>query len=524
MSVPIEKLQLRTILCERVFVKWMNPSGAPSTLGSCLYDNKQNPKFVMTVSCNREGYIHVHFSLVVSIKRNGKNQQMEMLFVVPPDANFASASTPFPISTTDDLSFLDASALHEAGISESQQVILLRFDLTAKGFVLAKKKAWPIIKPSNTTSSQLIRSLESLSDTTTFSAYMRPNSYAREGLKELCKRLSNTGAAIHKPNMKETYVQQGAMLVEWGKFIHQDRQDNPPPYPDNSIRPSPEVQVPQSPPIRLENKTNSFGTTIPETPSRTPITQNTSPVLHGIFSASVEEPLDSEVNLDNNEDVPSDIEEDLRDIDYFEPDSDEEFLANLNSRELSQQLEDALAIPKMLKAKLKEWLDRATTINPNVHEHKRLISKLSTLGHCIRTSNTRLFDATLPWCSALFFHNPFDSFSAVGLRNETNQCLISDMVRLIKWANEFRHGAEMNSLVMDEFVKLGRAARTTYPHPGRHQTEYERQKTACIICVVAEFGKSGVDGGGEDCKPVPRKRYPLEETHGNISKRAKNIQ
>ena len=409
MSVPIEKLQLQNLLCERVFVKWVNQSGTPFTLGSCLHHNKQNPKFVMRAGCDMEGHIHIHFSLMVSIKVAGKRQQMEMLLVVPPDADFASASTPLPISNLNDLSFLDASALHEAGISESEHIILLRFDLTARGFVVTKKKTSATIKPTNSTSNKLTRSLESLSNMITFNVYIRPNDYAREGLKEICKRLSSTGTGtgIHKTDMVEMYVQQGAVPVDWARFMYHDRRDiTPPPYIENSTRLLAEVQAPQSPPITFEKETPSVNTVevvVAETPTRTPIGPSPTPVLNGIFSSGVEEPLDSEVDLD-------DIEEDSRHLEMdFDVDSDEEFSANLNSRELSQQLKHDLAVPKALKSEFVEWVNGAMTINTNVYEHKRLITKLSILGDCVRTSNGRVFDATRPWCSALFFYDPIDS-------------------------------------------------------------------------------------------------------------------
>ncbi|KAI9646328.1 hypothetical protein NHQ30_005769 [Ciborinia camelliae] len=520
MSVPIKKLQLKTLLRERVFVKWVDPSGMPFTLGSCLYDNKQNPKFVMTAGCDMEGHVHIHFSLMVSIKLAGKDQQMEMLLVVPPNANFANASTPLPKSNIDDLSFLDASALHEAGISESEHVILLRFDLTAKGFVVMKKKTSPTIRPSNSTSNKLIRSLESLSDMMIFSVYIRPNDYAREGLKELCKRLSNTGTAIHKTNMEEMYVQQGAMLVEWDRFMYQNRQDTlPPPYTDNPTRLLSEVQVPQSPPIIFEKETLSINNIevaiaekIAETPTQTPVSPNHTPVLHGMFSSSAEESSDSEVNLD-------DIEEDSRYIEMdFDVGSDEEFLANLNSRELSQQFKHDLAVPKMLESKFVEWVNGAMTINPNVYEHKRLITKLLILGDCVRTSNARVFDATTPWCSALLFYDPFDSDNTLELWEERNRWLISDMAKLIKWANEFHYGAEISSLLINDFVKLGSAARTFALHPGYDKAEYSLQRSVCIVRVLVKFGKPGA--GGKNSKPVSRKGHTLE-THSNVSKRAK---
>ncbi|KAG4024995.1 hypothetical protein MFRU_074g00010 [Monilinia fructicola] len=518
MSVPIEKLQLKTLLRERVFVKWVNPSGMPFTLGSCLYDNKQNPKFVMTAGCDMEGYVHIHFSLMVSIKLAGKDQQMEMLLVVPPNADFADASTPLLKSNIDDLSFLDASALHEAGISESERVILIRFHLTAKGFVVMKKKTSPTIRPSNSTSNKLIRSLESLSDMTIFSVYIRPNDYAREGLKELCKRLSNTGTVIHTANMKEMYIQQGAMLVEWDRFMYQNRQDTlPPPYTDNPTRLVSEVQVPRSPPTTIEKEMPSINTiemAIAETPTRTPVSPNPNPVLHGIFSSSSEEPSESEVNLD-------DIEEDSRYIEMdFDVGSDEEFLANLNSRELSQQFKHDLAVSKTLESKFMEWVNGAITINPNVYEHKHLITKLLILGDCVRTSNARVFDATRPWCSALLFYDPFDSDNTLELWEERNRWLISDMAKLIKWANEFHYGAEISSLLINDFVKLGSAARTFALHPGNDKAEYSLQKSVCIVRVLVEFGKPGADG--KNSKPVSRKGHTLE-IHGNVSSKRTKI-
>lgn len=521
MSVPIKKLT--TLLRERVFVKWLDPSGSPSTLGSCLYDNKQNPKFVMTAGYDMEGHVHIHFSLMVSIKLAGKVQQMELLLVVPPDANFADASTPLPKSNIDDLSFLDASALHEAGISESEHVILIQFDLTARGFVVMKKKTSPTIRPSNSTSNKLIRSLESLSGMIIFSVYIRPNDYAREGLKEVCKLLNNTGSTIQQPtSMKEMYVQQGAMLVEWGRFVYQDRQDALlPPYTENPNQLLSEVQVPQSPPIICEKDGPSINTvevTIAETPTRTPFSPSPEPILHGILSSS-EQSSDCEVNLDDFEENSRYIETD------FDVGSDEEFLANLNSRELSQQLNNDLGVPQILQSKFMEWINEAIMINPDVYQHKHLITKLLILGDCVRTSNARVFDATRYWCSAILFYDPFDSDNTPELWEEGNRWLISDIAKLIKWANEFHYGAEISSLLMKDFVKLGSSARTIALQSGHDKDEYNLQKSVCIVRVLVEFGKPGVGAGRKNnSKSVIRKEkaHALESrNNSNVSKRAR---
>ncbi|CAD6447873.1 f782ed17-820a-485c-aa5e-06c418fcc7a1 [Sclerotinia trifoliorum] len=187
---------------------------------SCSHDNKHNPNFVMTAHCDAREHIHIHFSLTVSIKLAGKKLQMEMTLVVPPDADFASASTPRPISSIDDLSH-DASAIHEAGLSNSQHLFLLQFNLTTKGFVITKEKTAPIIRPSTTTTNKLIRNLESLSNTTIFSIYISQSTYAEIGLEKLRTHLSNTctDTDTRETNIKEKYIQQGAMLVEWSRFV-----------------------------------------------------------------------------------------------------------------------------------------------------------------------------------------------------------------------------------------------------------------------------------------------------------------
>ncbi|PQE16121.1 hypothetical protein CJF30_00011152 [Rutstroemia sp. NJR-2017a BBW] len=245
-SVPIEKLQLEKLLDERVFVKWVDESGTTFTLGSCLHDNKQTPDFFMAAYRDTEGQIHIHFKLQVFVTLAGKKQRIDMLLVVPPDADFANASTPCPISSIDDLSH-DVSAIHEAGLSNAQHVFLLQFNLTTKGFVVTKKKT-TTIRPHTTTTNRLIRGLESLSNTTIFSVYMRPSTYAKVNLEKLRTHFSNTYTATdtHKTNLKEMYIQQGAILLEWSKFVYKKQQH---PIPPIYSQLSPEEQVRQSPPV-----------------------------------------------------------------------------------------------------------------------------------------------------------------------------------------------------------------------------------------------------------------------------------
>ncbi|KAK6593056.1 hypothetical protein H4I95_11430 [Botrytis cinerea] len=507
-EILIEKLQLQRILCERVFIKWEDQSGESCTLGSRTKNNKKDLKLLMAAYCDEEGHIHIHFSIKVSISRDGKKHEKEMLLVVPPDADFSKALTPCSISTINALSRLDAAAIHDAGISDSVHVIYLPFDLITEGFVVRNTTSALKPKPWNRPSQELIRRFVSLSNTKIFTVYITPNDYARVGLKGLHDRLSKTSTATNTRtnNMMEMYIQQGGVLVESSRLDP----ELPPQYTENPPQPLPEVQVPRSPPIIFEQKTlsiNTFETAIAETPARIPATPN-SIVVHSIFSPICEELSDSEVDWD-------DIEETWRpDID-----SDQEGLVNLNSRDPSQQFNSReqsqqfncdSEVSKILESKFAEWMETAGQINPNIHEHKRLITKLLILGNCIRTSNSGVFDATIFWCSTIFFYDPFDSDISPQLW-ERNLWLLSDMARLIKWANKVHYSAEMNPLLVDHFLKLGDTARTTALHPEYSYDSYERQKRVCTTQVIIKLGKP-------TSKPVSRKHLG---TDSNTSKRVK---
>lgn len=520
MSVPIiEKLELEKLLDERVFVKWVDQSGTTFTLGSCLHTNKQRPDFFMAVYRDVEGQIHIHFKLRVFVKLAGKKRQIEILLVVPPDADFANASTSCPISSIDDLSH-DASAIHEAGLTNAQHVFLLQFNLITKGFVVTEKKT-TAITPHTTTTNMLIRGLESLSNATIFSVYMRASTYAKVDLEKLRTHFSNarTATDTRKTNLKEMYIQQGAMLLEWSKFVYKKQQHPIPPiYAQSSV----EVQVHQSPPTYAQSSPEAqvsqssltiFEEAIEETPAGSPTSLNSTSV-HGIFS-SCEESSDGEVNL-------HDIEKDIG-ID-FDADSDEEQLAkeqlaSLNSRELNQQFYYDLEVSQMLKSKLEKWTEILLPINSDFHCHTRLTIKLSILGNCIRTSNTLVFDVTLLWCSALFFYDPLDSDSGniSGLWETTNSWLIRDIAKQIRWADDMRCGTEMGSSLLEHFIKLGDAARTVALDPRHNKSVYLKQKSVFIVYILAEFGKPGTIGK-ENIKPVSRKSLG---TDSNALKRVK---
>jgi hypothetical protein len=508
MTVPIENLGLENLLQERVYIKWVD-EGHSYTLGSCLADNKENTNFLMRVVCDSEGHIHVYFSLRVNHKHTGKHRSMEMLLVVPPHGNFA-CYLKVPISELDDLSSHDASALHEAGISNLEHILVLPFDLRFTGFVVKKKRESSTILPSNSTSSILMQKLRSLSVTKSFKVYIRPSDYARENLKTVNERLRDKNIWICESDMRKLYSRQGIMLVDWAQIRQLKTrppllppqllpQLPPQPSPQPSPQPPPytaqrstEVQVPQSPSIVHIDANKDI---IPATPSSLP-------TCHGIFSPNCEEPSDvaSDLDLDDTYKDPG-----YGEI-YLEADSDEEYLAALNAQQLSQQLRQDIS-SEALRSEFKEWLKAAMTVNENVYKHTGLTKKLFALGKSVHTSNVVIFDAIRPWCSALFLCDPTDS------SRPTDEWFVTDMAELIKWVNSLHRGAEM-TMLMDDFLKLGSAARVC------NKDQYELHKVDLLLRIWVEFDCSSTSINGESSKVLPRKRNVLK-TGSNVSKRAR---
>ncbi|KAF7898246.1 hypothetical protein EAF00_004692 [Botryotinia globosa] len=109
---------------------------------------------------------------------------------------------------------------------------------------------------------------------------MRPSTYAKVNLEKLRTHFSNTYTATdtHKTNLKEMYIQQGAILLEWSKFVYKKQQHpippiyaqlspevQSPPSLSHHAQSSPEEQVRQSPPVS-QSSLIIFEEPIEETP------------------------------------------------------------------------------------------------------------------------------------------------------------------------------------------------------------------------------------------------------------------
>ncbi|TGO35036.1 hypothetical protein BHYA_0173g00310 [Botrytis hyacinthi] len=477
MAVPIEIHGLDNLLTERVYIKWVDDDGC-WTLGSCMPGNKKNVDIIMKVVCNSKSKrdIHIQFSIKVAIKISGKRHYMYMLLAVPPHGDFEYASEDVSIQKLNDLSHLDASALHEAGISNLERIIVLNFDIRFAGFV-----------------------------------YIRPSDYARQHLKEIRECLHDTSVEVCEYDMRQLYFQKGVTLVNWTHFKHKEHkepEDQPPPlYTANDTQRATEVQVPRSPLIAYIDKKSS--PSIDE--AIIPVTPSPVPVCHGIFSSNSEELSDigEGSHLDdykNSGRVETYLE--------VEVNSDEEYLAEFNARQLdeecltdiretSQRLRQD-ATSEALASEFREWLDAAAKLNPNVLGHRGLNSKLLTLGESVRESDIAKFDAIRPWCSALLFYNPTDSSSTSELQDSTHRSLVSDMAGLIKSINTFQRGAEMTFL-MEDFIKLGGAARAG------NKEQYTCCKVECQFRILVDEKSS---------KGLSRKRN-ISEIDSNVYKRTR---
>jgi hypothetical protein len=502
----------KTILSERVVAEWMDEHGRACVLGSCLNVNKQKPEFLMTVLQDTDTqHFHIRFSLTVTVKPAGKPRGKDLkkiLLIYSPDdlhmnlfTQLEHACKPIMASELVNTSVLRPSDLHEAGITDSDRILRVPFSLLDKGSIVVPdmfQTTSKPIQPTTTTSRELMRGLESLSNVLAFTLYIKPSSYADHGLKTLRRLLRETPRDVDVVKM---YLDRGAMLMDYGTL---DNGDRPPPYCEKPIQPS--VHAPQSPPLptiagkEISPRTSDDEVRILETPTRTPARDYTLPpspvsVLQGIFTST-------ELDLEAIESTPKALDWDFpSDHERMEEtmcDSDEERY----TREASQIRQD-LSVSKALRLEFELWMKGAMTINRDLYEHPLLSSKLSSLGEYARESNLKAFDLTRCWCSTLLFYEPVHSDNTARLWDEANRRLVTDMAKLIIWANKFRRCVEMCSEIFKHnLVQLGNAARAVALQPGsaRNAATYEDQRAVCVASIYCEFGKANIGVGGPRSK------------------------
>ncbi|KAF2137420.1 uncharacterized protein K452DRAFT_291663 [Aplosporella prunicola CBS 121167] len=466
------------LLHERILVEWMDAhSTVPSSLGSCSLANKQAPNFTIQTDFNPETRDHhILLSLFIAVRAAGRTLKREMLLIIPPSAlgsNPTSAVTfeAMQASQLGSSSGLSNAVFQEADISDSGRVICVCFDLAAPGFVVMPKTTAKTIKPSTSTSYDLLLGLKSLSATRRFAVYMKYSDYAMQGLRKLHEHWRLRGPSQNEVNLWGMYDGRDAVLVDWNKVTYGNRAETEPPsYEDGPAKPSIEPSAPSAASHPLSHPT--YPPTVPQ-PNQT-----------------------STIESGDMLDVPNTPSEILCEID-----SDGEEYALQAARKASLEPTRPVSLasaptPPNLLSELLAWVRGAHAINRDAHAHHALQSKLSALGQYARTNNVAAFDATRAWCSTLLFWDPTDDEdgSIVGTINDLRaRDIVADMAGLCRWASGRQRGCEMAvPSVRDKFLRVGKAARAVVASKtGAEVATYEARKEEVIAGVLVAVGRAG---------------------------------
>ena len=90
--------KLDDIMYEQVLTEWTDTkTGIVSTLGSCSLTNKQTTNFFMKVGIEPEtDYVHIYFSLILSLGANAHSRKKEILLIFLPHVFLNKDDQPVP--------------------------------------------------------------------------------------------------------------------------------------------------------------------------------------------------------------------------------------------------------------------------------------------------------------------------------------------------------------------------------------------------------------------------------------------
>ncbi|KAF2146906.1 uncharacterized protein K452DRAFT_72499 [Aplosporella prunicola CBS 121167] len=213
--------EMQNIVTERVLAEWQDKeTGELCTLGSMLSVNKQATNFEFQFGIDQSSHAFIRFPFIISIKAAGRPSRRDTLFVLPVHAFNFNDPVRFETLTASQVGTGPIlAAIQEASLSASDKILRVEFNLNEPGYMLIAKTMNPakVIKPSTSTSHDLLLGLQSLSKATRFAVYMKPSDYARQGLKIVCERLC-AGALKQYPLDLSNMYTRGAELIDWSKF------------------------------------------------------------------------------------------------------------------------------------------------------------------------------------------------------------------------------------------------------------------------------------------------------------------
>lgn len=461
---------------ETVLAEWTDAHGHDCTLGSLTPCHKRDAGFTLKVTTDEQQRVWAWFILAVTVKTAGRERQRELALVIPPHSSYALTFHELEISQIHTPAVF--SAVGDARLFDSGRVIRANFALPKLGYVLMPKSTAKKIAPASRTTSDLLRGLRSLSETRSFSIYIKPSDYARQGLKLACDR-NSAAPPPASPFAVEDVLDTRTTEVDWDLFgIEPDNLPSsaPPPY----LGPTPplldcEHLLPLSP---------AAAAPAPSTPtksvvSETDFSQIPPPSIHTSPSPQPNlQPLNTQKRpLSPNTAAAPDI---------------------LPSAQRPRRGSSAASTTRnALTANLAEWVEAALAVNHSVYEHPRLQDHLQACAtHAVAADVDGFLDSRAA-LGAEFYYDPdgVDGEEAVGEEVVERAAYVADMARLLRWALKKRWSADVENL--DTFVFLGKAAKAAVMNIGEGdggngngavaglwRDPYRFRKSLCVNCVL----------------------------------------
>lgn len=461
---------------ETVLAEWTDAEGCKCTLGSLTPYHKGDAGFLMKATVDQENRVWVRFSLSVNVKTAGKERSRELTLLIPPQS--LSNHPPGVAYECLPISRIQTPAIYSAAgdtrLFESGRVIRADFTLSKPGHTLMPRSSAKRIIPASTTTSDLLRGLRSLSKVCSFSVYIKPSDYARQGLKVIRDTVCNAPPP-ESPLILADMLYHRTAQVDWGLFgLDAEpvaKPVAPPPYalsPLPAPLPGCEIVVPATPTCNepAHSPSDAGISLVPET--------------------------DVEGNADNIE-KERDVRK--RKLSLSAKDSAREPLCQFNNTHDN------------LLSNLAGWIEAAMTINGHVYDHPHLQAHLDSCAkHAASSDPAAFFDARAA-LAAEFFYDP-DGVAATDEEGELKALYVADMARFLRWALRKRGEADLEQF--ETLLRLGRLAReaaarreppkgyaggrTGMTMAGMRGDAYTFEKSVCVGCLL----HACAGGGGRE--------------------------
>lgn len=249
MALESESLDLVDYVNEQVLAEWSDPDTKEThVLGSLSTVNKQDAGLSLRIGLDRVlEQAFVRLSMDISVRVSGRPRRRQLLLVLP--LHVLSQKTPaleYDVMKTPDLGSL-APAIHDAGLSDSGFVIRAQFNLREAGYVLMPKSNAKALRPSTSTAVNHLAGMMSLSQALTFTLYIKPSDYARQGLRMIDELLRDDTLKQYPLQWDAMYGGHGAQLVDWNQCALTGKGKEAEPMEEEELEPPPPyVSAPQN--------------------------------------------------------------------------------------------------------------------------------------------------------------------------------------------------------------------------------------------------------------------------------------